>query len=220
MFGQLLEMPLLLGELLLELEQLLALALADGVVLAGLLAPLESVTGDGMSARCIVCVSRSSPIPRRPRRLFRKAGLLDSFCLRPRWIGGSSRGREGGGGTDRGREKKGEIRKKEKKNSPLATHLRRRAGVAVGHGAAGRREGTARGRTRDPPQGGGLGEGLAEHCVSLDLDDYMSIDLKGIFLKKKSKSKRDYIGKSQEEGGAETSRIRRKKLRLLLTFDR
>ena len=129
-------------------------------------------------------------------------------------------GGERGGGTDRGREKKGEIRKKEKKNSPLATHLRRRAGVAVGHGAAGRREGTARGRTRDPPQGGGLGEGLAEHCVSLDLDDYMSIDLKGIFLKKKSKSKRDYIGKSHEEGGAETSRIRRKKLRLLLTFDR
>lgn len=39
-----LEVVLLLGELLLELEELLLLALTDGVVLAGTLAALESVT--------------------------------------------------------------------------------------------------------------------------------------------------------------------------------
>jgi hypothetical protein len=42
--GQLLEVVLLLGELLLELEEPLLLALADGVVLAGTLAALESVS--------------------------------------------------------------------------------------------------------------------------------------------------------------------------------
>ena len=56
-----------------------------------------------------------------------------------------------------------EGRKKE--DSPLTTGLRRRAGVAGGHGAAGRREGTTRRRALDPPQGRGLGEGLAEHCA-------------------------------------------------------
>jgi hypothetical protein len=42
--GQTLEVLLLLLELLLELEKLLLLTLADGVVLAGLLAALEGVT--------------------------------------------------------------------------------------------------------------------------------------------------------------------------------
>lgn len=41
--GQLLEVRLLLGELLLELEEPLLLALADGVVLAGALTALEGV---------------------------------------------------------------------------------------------------------------------------------------------------------------------------------
>lgn len=39
-----LEVLLLLGELLLELHELLLLALADSVILVGLLAALESVT--------------------------------------------------------------------------------------------------------------------------------------------------------------------------------
>lgn len=43
-----LEVLLLLAKLLLELEELLLLALADGKVLVGLLAALESVTGGGM----------------------------------------------------------------------------------------------------------------------------------------------------------------------------
>lgn len=42
--GQTLEVLLLLLELLLELEKLLLLTLADGVVFAGLLAALEGVT--------------------------------------------------------------------------------------------------------------------------------------------------------------------------------
>lgn len=42
--GQLLKMCLLLLELLLELHQLLLLALADSVVLGGLLALLKSIT--------------------------------------------------------------------------------------------------------------------------------------------------------------------------------
>lgn len=44
MVGELLQVSLLLGELLLELHELLLLAHADGVVLVGLLALLESVT--------------------------------------------------------------------------------------------------------------------------------------------------------------------------------
>lgn len=44
MIGQLLEVRLLLVELLLELEEPLLLALADGVVLVGALAALEGVT--------------------------------------------------------------------------------------------------------------------------------------------------------------------------------
>ena len=43
MVGQLLQVVLLLRELPLELQKLLALALADRVVLVGPLAPLESV---------------------------------------------------------------------------------------------------------------------------------------------------------------------------------
>lgn len=44
-----LEVLLLLGDLLLELEELLLLALADSEILVGLLAALESVTGwEGM----------------------------------------------------------------------------------------------------------------------------------------------------------------------------
>jgi hypothetical protein len=42
--GQALEVLLLLGKLLLELEELLLLALADGKVLASTLAPLEGVS--------------------------------------------------------------------------------------------------------------------------------------------------------------------------------
>ena len=57
MLGQLLQVVLLLSELLLELDQLLALALADREVLAGPLAPLESVAA-------------------------RKPGLLAFFCLK------------------------------------------------------------------------------------------------------------------------------------------
>lgn len=45
MLGQLLEVGLLLRELLLQLKQLLPLALLDGVVLGGALAALECVTG-------------------------------------------------------------------------------------------------------------------------------------------------------------------------------
>lgn len=48
--AQSLEVRLLLGELLLELEQLLLLALLDGVVLVGLLAPLEGVATPGKKA--------------------------------------------------------------------------------------------------------------------------------------------------------------------------
>lgn len=44
MVGELLQVGLLLGELLLELQQLLLLAHPDGVVLVGLLALLEGVT--------------------------------------------------------------------------------------------------------------------------------------------------------------------------------
>lgn len=47
MVGQLLEVNLLLGELLLELNELLLLTLADGVVLLGLLTALESITVQG-----------------------------------------------------------------------------------------------------------------------------------------------------------------------------
>lgn len=44
MLGEALEVLLLLLELLLELNELLLLALADGVVLVGLLSSLEGVT--------------------------------------------------------------------------------------------------------------------------------------------------------------------------------
>lgn len=47
MVRQLLQVGLLLGELLLELLELLLLALADGKVLAGALAPLEGVAVGG-----------------------------------------------------------------------------------------------------------------------------------------------------------------------------
>ena len=57
MVGQLLQVVLLLRELPLELQKLLALALADRVVLVGPLAPLESVAA-------------------------RKPGLLAFFCLK------------------------------------------------------------------------------------------------------------------------------------------
>lgn len=49
MVGQLLEVLLLLPELLTELEQLLLLTLADGVVLVSLLALLEGIT--------VVCIA-------------------------------------------------------------------------------------------------------------------------------------------------------------------
>ena len=45
MVGQLLQVSLLLGKLLLELQQLLLLTLADGVVLGGTLTSLEGVAG-------------------------------------------------------------------------------------------------------------------------------------------------------------------------------
>lgn len=44
MLGETAEVGLLLGELLLELQELLLLALADSVILAGALAALESIT--------------------------------------------------------------------------------------------------------------------------------------------------------------------------------
>lgn len=44
MLGQAVEVLLLLSELLLELQELLLLALADSVVLVGLLSSLESIT--------------------------------------------------------------------------------------------------------------------------------------------------------------------------------
>lgn len=47
MLGEALEVLLLLLELLLELNELLLLALADGVVLVGLLPSLEGVTAGG-----------------------------------------------------------------------------------------------------------------------------------------------------------------------------
>lgn len=50
MLGQLLEVFLLLIELLAQLQQLLPLTLADGVVLVGLLAFLEGVTIFGLLA--------------------------------------------------------------------------------------------------------------------------------------------------------------------------
>lgn len=43
MLGETVEVLLLLGKLLLEIEELLLLALADGIVLAGLFAALESI---------------------------------------------------------------------------------------------------------------------------------------------------------------------------------
>jgi len=52
--GQLLEVSLLLGELLPELPELLLLALADGEVLAGALAPLEGVA---VARRVSFCLS-------------------------------------------------------------------------------------------------------------------------------------------------------------------
>lgn len=51
MLGQTLEVLLLLANALPELEELLLLTLADGVVLAGLLSSLESITIDGEEAR-------------------------------------------------------------------------------------------------------------------------------------------------------------------------
>lgn len=44
MLGETVEVILLLGELLLELEKLLLLTLADSVILIGLLSSLESIT--------------------------------------------------------------------------------------------------------------------------------------------------------------------------------
>lgn len=92
--GQLLEMALLLGELLLQLEQLLPLAPADGVVLVGLLAPLEGVTawrGDVSS------FSLSLFLLGTPDRERREKGRK-----------GGGRGREKGGGRGRrGRQEEG-----------------------------------------------------------------------------------------------------------------
>lgn len=45
--GQAVEVLLLLGKLLLELQELLLLTLSDSVVLIGLLASLESISRDG-----------------------------------------------------------------------------------------------------------------------------------------------------------------------------
>lgn len=47
MLGQTVEVLLLLGELFLELEELLLLALANSVVLRGLFAALESIAAKG-----------------------------------------------------------------------------------------------------------------------------------------------------------------------------
>ncbi len=54
MVGELLQVGLLLGDLLLHLQELLLLALADGVVLGGLFALAESVAAKGLVSLAIL----------------------------------------------------------------------------------------------------------------------------------------------------------------------
>lgn len=76
MVGELLEVRLLLGELLLELEEPLLLALADGVVLVGAFAALEGVAGFGASPGLACGHFLVSNLSHRSRL----SGWPDMFC--------------------------------------------------------------------------------------------------------------------------------------------
>jgi len=108
---KLLKVRLLLGQLALELEQLLLLALPDGVVLAGALAPLEGVAGDraGMSAVAPVVAPLRRGIYALVARLGRGPGVA---------FGPAERGAAQGAGRCQPRRGAGEL------ESRLAEHCR------------------------------------------------------------------------------------------------